>query len=185
LKGCSLYYNLLLFSVDNLNKQIRLGIPPSHVKRNLSKHFEMLIKTSKYIVFPASVCYIIIGALLQENTLNATVWGVLIFVYTSFLPDILYVFRERKKNTKTTCLSWYKKYALLLFAPIFIWLLISDFGVIWKTTETFHNFKSLLIFEAFLAMLGFVSFGSLIEPLFFSLYGAVGYLSHLKVDKIW
>lgn len=168
-----------------MNKQIRSGFPLFRMKEETSEHLHMLFSVLGYVIFPASICYVFIGGLLGENTLDSAVWGVLIFIYGNFLPDLPSAFRKKKGEAKTATLSLYKKYALLLFAPIFIWLLFTDITVAWKTTETFHNFKSLIIFEGFLALLGFVAFGGLLEPLMFSFYGAIGYLAHLKVDKIW
>jgi len=89
-------------------------------------------------------------------------------------------------------LPWYKKYALLLFAPLLIWVLFSGIRLGWKTTETFHDFKSLTIYGAFLFILGFLAFvkfpisiGNITEILSLPLYGIIGYLTHLKADKIW
>jgi hypothetical protein len=177
-------FNLVLVFFENVNKQVQSGFPLFRMKEETSEHLHMLFSVLKYVIFPASLCYAFIGVLLGQNTLDSVVWGVLIFVYCNFLPDLPAAFRNKKGDDRTE-LSWYKKYALLLLAPIFIWLLFSDIGVAWKTSETFHNFKSLIIFEGFLAVLGFVAFGGLLEPLSFSFYGAIGYLAHLKVDKIW
>lgn len=62
----------------------------------------------------------------------------------------------------------------------------------WRTAETFHNFKSLIVYGVFLLAVGFFAFiklpiqvGNVIEILVFPVYGLVGYLTHLKVDKIW
>ncbi|MEM4701336.1 MAG: hypothetical protein QXZ51_04240, partial [Candidatus Bathyarchaeia archaeon] len=62
----------------------------------------------------------------------------------------------------------------------------------WRTTETFHNFKSLIVYGVFLFAVGFFAFakfpiqtGNIIEILVFPLYGLAGYLTHLKVDKTW
>jgi len=179
-------FNVVLVFFENVNSTIRSGFPFFRMKEETSEHLQMLFKIFKYVILPASLLYTFISfLLLRENTLDSMVLGILVFAYTNFLPDLPSAFRKKKGDVKTGSLHWFKKYALLLFAPIFIWLLFSDVGIIWKTTDTFHNFKSLIIFAAFLALLGFIAFGGLIEPLSFSLYGAIGYLAHLKVDKIW
>jgi hypothetical protein len=92
----------------------------------------------------------------------------------------------------TEDLPWYKKYALLLFAPLLIWVLFSGLELAWRTTETFHNFKSLTVYGTFLfvlGVLGFVNFPLSITAftkiLSLPLYGIIGYLTHLKVDRIW
>jgi hypothetical protein len=168
-----------------VNKQIRSGFPLFRMKEETSEHLHMLFSALRYIILPASICFVVIGVLSGQYTLDSVVGGVLIFIYGNFLPDLPSAFREKKGEAEATRLSWFKKYALLLFAPIFIWLLFTDVSVAWKSTETFHNFKSLFIFEGFLALLGFLFFGGLLEPLSFCFYGAIGYLAHLKVDKIW
>jgi hypothetical protein len=175
----------VLVFFENVNEQIRSGLSLFRMKEETSEHLHMLSRVLRYVVFPASICFVVIGVLLGQYTLDSVVWGVLVFVYGNFLPDLPSAFRKRKDEATTVKLSWFKKYALLLFAPIFIWLLFTDVTVAWKTTETFHNFKSLFVFEGFLALLGFLFFGGLLEPLSFSFYGAIGYLAHLKVDKIW
>ena len=145
----------------------------------------MLFRVLKYVILPASLLYSFTGFLFGENTFGSMIWGVIVFFYSNFLPDLPSAFRKKKGDAKTGRLSWVKKYALFLFAPIFIWLLFSDVGIVWKTTETFHNFRSLFVFDAFLALLGLIAFGDLIQSLSFAFFGAVGYLAHLKVDKIW
>lgn len=155
------------------------------MKEETSEHLHMLSRALRFVIFPASICFVFAGVLLGENALNTVLWGVLIFIYSNFLPDLPSAFREKIGEANAARLSWFKKYALLLFAPIFIWLLFTDITVAWKTTETFHNFKSLFVFEGFLALVVFVFSGGSIEPLTICFYGAVGYLAHLKVDKIW
>jgi hypothetical protein len=178
-------FNIVLIFFQSVNSAIRSGFPFFRMKEETSEHLHMLFKALKYVIFPASICFIFIGVFLGENTLDSVVWGILIFVYGNFLPDLPSAFRKKKGDLEAGSLNWVKKYALLLFAPVFIWLLFSDIGIIWKTKETFHNFKSLFAFEAFLVLLGLIAFGSWIQSLSFSFFGAVGYLAHLKVDKIW
>jgi hypothetical protein len=141
---------------------------------------------------PLSLLYV--GAnfyFFRENALGSVLWGLAIFFYSSFLPDLPSIYRK-KENDKAGDLPWYKKYALLLFAPLLIWFLFSGMQQGWKTGETFHDFKSLTIYGAFLCVLGFFAFGKLpidvgniAEILSVPLYGVIGYLTHLKVDKIW
>jgi hypothetical protein len=170
---------------ESVNKQIRSGFPLFRMKEETSEHLHMLFRALRYVILPASICFVVIGVFLGQFTLDSVVWGVLVFVYSNFLPDLPSAFRKKQGEAKTVSLGWFKKYALLLFAPIFIWLLFTDVTVGWKTTETFHNFKSLFVFEGFLALLGFLFLGGVLEPLSFCFYGAIGYLAHLKVDKIW
>ena len=119
------------------------------MKEETSEHLRMLSSALRYVILPASVCFVFVGVLSGVNALDSVVWGVLIFIYSNFLPDLPSAFREKIGEANAARLSWFKKYALLLFAPIFIWLLFTDVTVAWKTTENFHNFKSLFVFEGF------------------------------------
>jgi hypothetical protein len=55
----------------------------------------------------------------------------------------------------------------------------------WRTTETYHNFKSLTVYCVFLFIKFPITLGNFVEILVFPFYGLAGYLTHLKVDKIW
>lgn len=135
--------------------------------------------------------------------------GILIFFYSNFLPDIPSIYRRRKRRYGDTIVTdenllWDEKYALLLFAPLFIVAFFCGIRLRWKTTETFHNFKSLTIYVAFLLLLGLFVFGNITEILSFfayrenlpistgditeilslPFYGLIGYLTHLKVDEM-
>jgi hypothetical protein len=148
-------FNVVLVFFENVNSTIRSGFPIFRMKEETSEHLQMLFKVFKYVILPASLLYTFSSFfLLRENTLDSMVLGILVFVYSNFLPDLPSAFRNKKGDAKTGSLHWFKKYALLLFAPIFIWLLFSDIGIVWKTTDTFHNFKSLIIFVDFLLLLG-------------------------------
>ncbi len=154
------------------------------------EHVSMLVRTFKFLVLPASFLYVLADLwLFKENAFDSMFWGILVFLYSSFLPDLPSAFRKKRGNHD---LPWYKKYSLLLFAPIFIWLLLSGMRLGWKTTENFHNFRSLAMYFGFLSLCGFIAFaqapisiGDISETFSLSFYGMIGYLAHLKVDKIW
>jgi hypothetical protein len=62
----------------------------------------------------------------------------------------------------------------------------------WKTIETFHNFKSLSVYGAFLLTLGVFAFGDfpisvgdITEIISLPIYGLAGYFTHLKVDLVF
>jgi len=157
------------------------------------EHIRSLIKVFKWIVLPASLLYVFANFyFFGENALGSVLWGILIFFYSNFLPDLPSIHRKKNYNGGTEDLPWYKKYALLLLAPLLIWILFSGIRLAWRTTDTFHNFKSLTIYGTFLFLLGFFAFvkfpitiGNITEIMSFSLYGVMGFLTHLKVDKIW
>jgi len=177
---------------ENLNRKIHSRLPFWRLEEETSEHVHMAVEVFEFIVLPFSLAYLL-GDLfiLKENALDSMLWGIMIFFYSNFLPDLTSIYRREKRETRTIDLPWYKKYAVLLFAPLFVLLLFSNIHLGWKTTENFHNFKSLTIYGGFLFLLGFmvfggfpVSLGQMTEMLVLPFYGAIGYLTHLKVDRI-
>jgi len=160
------------------------------------QHLSLLTEVFIWGVLPASVLYVTLDfCFLGQNALDSMLLGMLIFVYSSFLPDLPSIYRRGKAygytGGTTGGLPWYKKYALLLFAPLFIGALFLGVRLRWETTETFHSFKSLAVYGAFLLLLGVFAFGDLAvsigdvtEMLSLPVYGLAGYLIHLKVDLI-
>lgn len=157
------------------------------------EHVGLLIKVFKWVVLPTSLFYIFSNFyFFGENALDSMFLGIFIFFYSNFLPDLPSIFRRKVYpgvSGTTEDLPWYKKYALLLLAPVFIVALFCGIRVGWKTTETFHNFRSLVVYEMFLLILSFfaftdlpISIGNMTEILFLPFYGLIGYLTHLKVD---
>ena len=184
-------FNLTLTFFEELNKQIRSRMHPYFMEQETKEHVKALIKVFKYVILPASLFYVISNfLLLQENTLDSMILGIALFIYSSFLPDLPSIYRRTRNTGTTEDLPCYKKYALLLFAPLFIWAIFSGTQLRWKTTETFHNLKSLTVYSSFLLLLGLlfvyppITVADLTELASTPLYGLIGYLTHLKVDKI-
>ena len=184
-------FNLVLTFFEELNKRVRARVLLYFMEKETGEHVKTLIKVFKYVVLPLSLFYVLLDFFLfGENAVDSMLWGILTFVYSSFLPDLPSICRKQRNGGAKKDLSWYKKYALLLFAPLFIWALFSGTQLKWKTYETFHNFKSLTIYAGFLCALGFVfmyppfTIADLTELVSVPLYGVIGYLTHLKVDRI-
>jgi hypothetical protein len=185
-------FAFILSFFENVNKRIQSRLPFWRLHEETSEHVHMALEVFEFIVLPFSIIYLFGDLLfLKENALDSMLWGILIFFYSNFLPDLTSICRRSKKKTGIRDLPWYKKYAVLLFAPLFVLLLFSNVHLGWKTTENFHNFKSLTVYGGFLLLWGFmvfggfpVSLGQITEMLVLPLYGAIGYLAHLKVDKI-
>jgi hypothetical protein len=176
----------------NINQKVRSELTLLKMNIETSEHVNLAIKVFKWIIFPASILYICADFyFFRENAIDSMLWGLLIFFYSNFLPDLPSIYRKKEIGNNEE-LQWYKKYAILLFAPLLIWVLFSGVRLGWRTTETFHNFKSLAIYGMFLLLLGFFAFGNfpiliggMAKILSFPIYGIIGYLTHLKVDKIW
>jgi len=186
-------YGFVLHSFKSINRKVRSKLPVWRMEEETLEHVHFSIKVFKWIVLPASLLYVCVDLyLFGENALDSMLWGILLFFYSNFLPDLPSIYRKKKNNGKAEDLPWYKKYTLLLFAPLLIWVLFSGTRLKWNTTDTFHNFKSLAIYGTFLLTLGFfafvnfpISIGNITEILSIPIYGLMGYLAHLKVDKIW
>lgn len=163
------------------------------MKEETAEHVHAAVKVFKFVVLPASLTFVFANFyFFSENSIAPALWGILVFFYSNFLPDLPSIYRKRGNSSAYKDPPWYKKYFILLFAPIVIWVLFSGVRLKWKTVETFHNFRSLTIYGAFLLLIGFfafvknpISIGNLIEILSLPTYGVTGYLTHLRVDKIW
>ncbi len=185
-------YGLVLAFFTGINRRIGSKISALHMEEETSEHVHLLCLVLCFLL-PASLLYLFTDFyIFEENALDSMLWGLLIFLYSNFLPDLPSIYRWKRENGAVKDLAWYKKYSLLLFAPVLIWAFYSGVRLSWKTAETFHNFKSLTVFEVFLLLLGFLAFGDLpislgdiTEIVSLPLYGLIGYLTHLKVDKIW
>jgi hypothetical protein len=189
-------YGSVLRYFKSVNRRARSSIILWYMKRETLEHVRSLIQVFKWVVLPASLIYVFVDFyFFGENALDSMFLGILIFFYSNFLPDIPSIYRRRMSygeiRVSDEGLSWEKTYALLLFAPLFIGAFFCGIRLRWKITETFHNFKSLTIYVAFLLLLSFFAFGdfpieigNIIEILSLPFYGLKGYLTHLRVDRM-
>ena len=190
-------YGIVLGYFTRVNRKVRVKIAVWFMKLETFEHVHLLTKVFKWIVFPSSILYICAEFyFFQQNAFDSMLFGILLFFYSNFLPDLPAIFRRKVyKDVRDTFhedLPWYKTFALLLFAPLFIALVFCGMKIKWKTTETFHNFKSLAIYVAFLFIASFlvfadfpISIGDITEIIAVPLYALLGYLTHLKVDLIF
>ena len=163
------------------------------MREETTEHVGQSVKVFLWMIFPLSLaCVFAQLFIFNEIALGPVLWSILIYFYSNFLPDLPSIHRKKESEMGTADLSWYKKYALLLFAPLLVWLLFSGIRLNWRTEETYHNFVSAALYGTFLFTVGFLGFASLpvrfedlIKVFFFSFCGTAGFLAHLKVDKIW
>ena len=190
-------YRLVLGYFKRVNQKVKAKISLWFMKLETFEHVHLLTKVFKWIVLPSSALYgcamfIIFG----QNALDSILLANLLFFYSNFVPDLPAIFRRKvyrdERDAFHEDLPLYKTYSLLLFAPLFIALLFCGKNIKWRTPETFHNFKSLVVYGAFLFMLCFlvliafqVPLGGIIEVLLVPLFGLLGYLTHLKVDHVF
>lgn len=189
----SILYGTVLSYFTTINQKVGPTLSIWTMKCETFQHVDFMIKVFKWIVFPTSVLYFFSDFyFFGENALDSMLMGISVFFYSNFLPDLPPICRRKIYDDIRDVpgdLSWYKKYVLLLFAPLFIAGSFCGIRLGWKTTETFHNYKSLMIYGAFLLVLSifafgsvFVSIGDIIEILSLPFYGLTGYLAHLRVD---
>jgi len=190
-------YRLILGYFNRVNRKVRAKIPLWFMKLETFEHVHLLTKVFKWIILPSSVLYgCAMFIFFGQNALASILVANLLFFYSNFLPDLPAIFRRKvyrdERDAFHEDLPRYKTYALLLFAPFFIVLLFCGKKTKWRATETFHNFKSLIVYGAFLFTLSFLvltvfrlSLGGIIEALFVPLFGLLGYLTHLKVDHVF
>jgi hypothetical protein len=176
-----------------MNRRIKSKFPVWRMKEETSEHVWKSVQVFIWVILPLSVacvlgCWFVLG----QNALGLVLWGVAVYFYSNFLPDLPSIYRKKKREQNGKDLAWYKKYALLLFAPLLVWILFSGVRLSWRTEETYHNFKSLAVYGTFLFPVGLLAFAgiplsieSLIKILFFQFCGVTGFLTHLKVDDIW
>ena len=178
-------YGLVLQFFVKLNRQVDTHLTPWYMEQETTAHFQLLVMTFKWLILPASVLYIFIGFwYLGVNTIDSTFWGLMLFVYSNFLPDLPAVFCRYQPRQPSQVLSASAQYLLLLFAPFFVWLVFSGISIPWQPRDTFHDITATALYALFLLGLGMAMFGVNIEACVFPLYGIAGYLTHLRVDQI-
>ena len=189
-------YALVFGYFLRVNRKVGAKIGVWFMKLETFEHVHLLTKMLKWVILPFSLTYFFTEFFFFENNVLDTLFiGVTLFFYSNFVPDLPAIFRRKvyrdERDALYESLSRYKTYALLLFAPFFILLVFCGKKIKWKTTETFHNLKSLAIYGSFLFIISFlvlmvfpISIGRIIESFCVPLYAILGYLTHLKVDLI-
>jgi len=186
-------YGLVLHTFKNINRRIKSKFPLYRMHEETTEHVRHALQVFIWPILPLSLAYLFgIQFLFRQNLWGSMLWGIAVYFYSNFLPDLPAINRKRKCDPEEPDLPWYKKYTLLLFAPLFVWLLFSNVRLDWRTEETYHNFTSLAVYAIFLFAVGLLAFvnlplsiPSLLEALFLMSCGVTGFLTHLKVDKIW
>ena len=186
-------FGLTLQFFKNSNAAVKSKLTVWYMEKETSEHIHLLEHVLKWIIVPLSLFYVGLAVfVLGVNPLDSVLGGFLLFLYSNFLPDLPAMFCKPKPSEERRPLPWYKTYALLVLAPLFVWLTFAQIPIPWTTTESFHNVKSALIYTLFLAVCGVVvlgdtpfSLGDVAESLFLAVYGLIGYVTHLKVDEVW
>lgn len=186
-------YGFVLHTFRSINRRIKSKFPLYRMHEETAEHVRHAVQVFAWLVLPLSLAYLLgLQFFFGQSVWGSMLWGLAVYFYSNFLPDLPSIYRKQNLDTEATDLSWYKKYALLLFAPVLVWLLFSDVHLNWRTVETYHNFKSLAVYGAFLFVVGFLGFASLplsfadlLKVFFLLCCGAIGFLTHLRVDEVW
>ncbi|MFX0210528.1 MAG: hypothetical protein ACFFDT_31400 [Candidatus Hodarchaeota archaeon] len=188
-------YGALLRFFKSVNRKAGKNLALWYLKCETFVHVNLLTKVFKWVVLPTSFLHICLGFFLfRKIAWDSMFLGILIFIYSNFLPDLPSINYKKKiyYYKRESRLSWYKESALLLFAPLFIGALFLGIRLRGKTAETFHNVKSLAVYGAFLLTLSIFLFGdfptsvgNITEIISLPFYGLAGYLTHLKADLVF
>jgi hypothetical protein len=175
-------FNFILFLIRSVEKRAGRRVV---TRRRALEHFSFMVWIFKSIVLPLGVCYLAVGLFYREVVFDSLVWGLSLFVYGNFFPDFDSLFTGRNKRGMK--LSWYKKCLLLFFAPVCVFMFyIKKWKIpLSETPKMFHSFKSVMMYGVFLGLLGLLLYDNLIEIASPLIFGLLGYLAHLKVDRYW
>jgi len=152
------------------------------VIEEFSEHFAFVKWSLKRIVLPLAVFYIVAGFFFQEHVLGALVTALLVFFYSNFLPDLDAFFRQGQGGKKA---NWLEKRIALFFAPLAIYYILSEKKrpLELESQKPFHNRRALIEYSIFLFAFGLLIYFSALKAFFFALFGFLGFLIHLIVDK--
>ncbi len=168
---------------SNAEKFLPVMAGPEKIIDEISEHFGVVKWSLKRILLPLAIFYVVIGFILQEHVLGELFTAFLIFLYASFLPDLDSFFLPNSKNSKKA--GRLEKRIALFFAPLVIYYTLSqkskllDMG----SEKPFHNKRAMFEFAVFLFVFGLMLYFSPFKAFFFALFGFLGFLTHLIVDK--
>lgn len=152
------------------------------VVEEIKEHFGTVKWSFKRIILPLAIFYILVGFFFQEHVLGALFTALLVFLYANFLPDLDAFFQHGKGGKKA---SWIEKRLALFLTPLMIYYILSEKAKVLDLgkNKPFHNKQALLEFTVLLFLFGLMIYFSVINAVFLALFGFLGFLTHLIVDK--
>lgn len=170
------------------DKLIHDHLPP-HAKlekfqEELKEHFSFTLWMVKRFIAPLAVFYIIAGVLLHKNVFGSLFISLLIFIYSNIIPDIDMLIKKTGKEQES---PWYEKYFLLFFAPLIVYYILDGKAhpIYASEYRPFHNLKTVLVYAAFLFVMGNIFWSESLKIFMLPVFGALGFLFHLMVDMGW
>ncbi|MFH1106067.1 MAG: hypothetical protein V1731_02555 [Candidatus Aenigmatarchaeota archaeon] len=153
------------------------------MKAELEEHFNFIGWSAKRIILPLMVFYALAGLFLEINVFGSMFLSLLLFFYSNLLPDVDALFKKAKSKNADSL--WYEKYSLLFFAPVIMYYIICGRAkpLYAMNERPFHNFKTMLIYGAFLFVVGSIFWSDALRRIMFPLFGMLGFATHLIIDK--
>jgi uncharacterized membrane protein YjjP (DUF1212 family) len=159
------------------------SVTPQKIIDEIAEHFNFLKWNMKRVVLPLIIFYIIAGLFLEEYVMGAAFTALIAFFYTNFLPDMDAFFSHNHKE-KARKANWFEKRIVLFLAPLVIYYTLSrKIKPLYIGSQAFHNKRALMEFSVFLFVFGLTIYFSALKAFFLMLFGFLGFLTHLIVDK--
>jgi len=167
--------------VREMNKSVfSYKLPALKVQNELGEHFYFIKWVLKRIFLPVAIFYLFSGFVLGVWVIDSLFLGLIIFLYSNFLPDADSIFKVT--NVKSDIKE---KHLVLFFAPVYALYLLSENSSRpkSKTAKPFHNLKSMVAYGIFLFAVGFILYRNWLEIASLPMFGVMGYFTHISVDK--
>ncbi len=149
--------------------------------REFFEHSSALRWVAMRILLPFAIFYIVVGLLLNESVFDSLFIGLLVFVYSNFLPDLDSLIKITFTDKSS---PWHLKYSLLFFAPIYVYYAVSGTAnpIYSRKPKCFHSLKVALIFSLFVALVGVIFWRNPLERTVLPIFAFLGFATHLIVD---
>lgn len=153
------------------------------MNKEMMEHFNFLKWAFEKMVLPIIIFYIIFGLIFEIDVFGSIFLSLLLFFYSNLLPDVDSLFK--KTRNKMLDSLWYEKYSLLFFAPIIIYYIFSGRAkpLYSINKRPFHNFKTVIIYGAFLFVIGSIFWSDILKRVMFPVFGMLGFTVHILIDK--
>lgn len=94
-------FSFVLHSFKRINRRIRSKLPVWRIEEETLEHVNSSVKVFKWIILPSSFLYMfVVFCLFRENALDSMLWGLLVFFYSNFLPDLPSIQGKKEKQEK-------------------------------------------------------------------------------------
>lgn len=153
------------------------------VEEELKEHFDFLAWTFNRVILPLMIFFVVMSLLLNINIFGSLFISLAIFLYSNFLPDTDFLIKYTENKNKES--MWYERYTLLFFAPLISYYIIRGKAKPLYSIRgrSFHNIRSMIIWGAFLLVIGSIFWPETLKRIMLPLFGMAGFTFHLLVDK--